>query len=114
MVSALRRLGFDKVYDTSFAADFTVIEEGREFLERFKKGERLPQFTSCCPAWVKYAEQYYPDYLNNLSTCKSPQQMFGSLCKELLSKDMNIPREYCRSIRNALHSQEFELYPKFC
>lgn len=93
MVSALRRLGFDKVYDTSFAADFTVIEEGREFLERFKKGERLPQFTSCCPAWVKYAEQYYPDYLNNLSTCKSPQQMFGSLCKELLSKDMNIPRE---------------------
>ena len=60
---------------------------------RFKKGERLPQFTSCCPAWVKYAEQYYPDLLGNLSSCKSPQQMFGSLCKELLSKDMNIPRE---------------------
>jgi NADH-quinone oxidoreductase subunit G len=93
MVAALRRLGFDKVYDTSFAADFTVIEEGKEFLDRFAKGEKLPQFTSCCPAWVKYAEQYYPDLLGNLSSCKSPQQMFGSLSKELLSKDLGMPRE---------------------
>ncbi len=93
MVAALRMLGFDHVYDTSFAADLTVIEEGNEFIERFKKGDRMPQFTSCCPAWVKYAEQFYPDMIPNLSSCKSPQQMFGSLCKDQLTKTLNIPRE---------------------
>jgi len=93
MVAALRLLGFDYVYDTSFAADLTVIEEGNEFLERYKKGERMPQFTSCCPAWVKFAEQYYPDMIGNLSSCKSPQQMFGSLCKDQLTGMLNIPRE---------------------
>ena len=93
MIAALRRIGFDKVYDTSFAADFTVIEEGKEFLERYKKGDNLPLFTSCCPAWVKYAEQYYPEMLSNLSSCRSPQQMFGSLCKDRLVKDMGIARE---------------------
>jgi NADH-quinone oxidoreductase subunit G len=93
IVTALRMMGFDRVYDTSFAADLTVIEEGNEFLARLNKGEKLPQFTSCCPAWVKFAEQYYPDMLGNLSTCRSPQQMFGSLCKEKLTKEMGITRD---------------------
>jgi len=93
IITALRRMGFDKVYDTCFGADFTVVEEGKEFLERRKNGENLPMFTSCCPAWVKFAEQYYPDFISHLSTCKSPQQMFGSLCKDLLTKELGIPRE---------------------
>ncbi|MDR2524665.1 MAG: [FeFe] hydrogenase, group A [Oscillospiraceae bacterium] len=93
IVSALRRMGFAKVYDTCFGADFTVVEEGREFLARKAAGENLPLFTSCCPAWVKFAEQYYPDLLSNLSTCRSPQQMFGALCKEQLTGELGIPRE---------------------
>lgn len=93
IVTALRMMGFDKVYDTSFAADFTVIEEGNEFLKRYQEKKNLPQFTSCCPAWIKFAEQYYPDMLDNLSSCRSPQQMFGSLCKDQLVKSLNIPRE---------------------
>lgn len=84
IAAALKSMGFDQVYDTSFAADLTVIEEASEFLERKTQGEKLPQFTSCCPAWVKYAEQYYPELLPNLSSCRSPQQMFGSLAKEIL------------------------------
>jgi NADH-quinone oxidoreductase subunit G len=93
IISALRRMGFDKVYDTCFAADFTVVEEGREFLQRYGQNKNLPLFTSCCPAWVKFAEQYYPDLIDHLSTCRSPQQMFGALCKDKLAKDLNIPRE---------------------
>ena len=93
MVAALRMLGFDYVYDTSFAADLTVIEEGNEFIQRFTKGDRMPQFTSCCPAWVKYCEQFYPDMIPNLSSCKSPQQMFGSLCKDHMTKNLGIARE---------------------
>jgi len=93
MVTALRRMGFDRVYDTCFGADFTVVEEGKEFLQRRQNNGNFPMFTSCCPAWVKFAEQYYPDYLSNLSTCSSPMQMFGALCKELLPKELNIPRE---------------------
>jgi len=92
-VTALRRIGFDKVYDTSFTADLTTVEEATEFLGRVAKGEKLPQFTSCCPAWVKFAEQFAPDYLSNLSSCKSPQQMFGSLAKKLLPEKMGISRE---------------------
>ncbi|MHB0913490.1 MAG: [FeFe] hydrogenase, group A [Armatimonadota bacterium] len=92
VVTALRRIGFDKVYDTSFAADLTTIEEGTEFLGRLEKGEKLPQFTSCCPAWVKFVEQFYPDYLANLSSCKSPQQMFGSLIKKHMA-DKGVKRE---------------------
>jgi NADH-quinone oxidoreductase subunit G len=84
MVAALKRLGFERVYDTSFAADLTVVEEANEFLQRKSKGERLPQFTSCCPGWVKFAEQYFADLLPQLSSCKSPQQMLGAVCKELL------------------------------
>ena len=93
IITALRRMGFDRVYDTCFGADFTVIEESREFLARYEKGEQLPLFTSCCPAWVKFAEQYYPDMLENLSSCKSPQQMFGSLCKDYLTKELGVKRE---------------------
>lgn len=93
MVAALKRLGFDEVYDTSFAADLTVIEEGTEFLARKAKGERLPLFTSCCPAWVRFAEQDYPELLPNLSTCRSPQQMFGSLVREILPAQRGIAKK---------------------
>jgi len=92
-VAALRRIGFNRVYDTSFAADLTTIEEGTEFLKRVEKGEKLPQFTSCCPAWVKFAEQFYPEYISNLSSCKSPQQMFGSLAKEYLPEELEVKKE---------------------
>jgi len=93
IITALRHMGVDRVYDTGFAADMTVIEEGKEFLQRYQKGERLPLFTSCCPAWVKFVEQSYPDLLPNVSTCRSPQQMMGSFCKEQLTKELGIPRE---------------------
>lgn len=86
LISALRTLGADKVFDTAFAADLTVLEETEEFLERVSSGERLPQFTSCCPAWVKYAEQFYPEFLPHLSSCRSPQQMMGSLIKKFYAK----------------------------
>ncbi len=131
IVASLRRMGIDKVYDTSFTADLTIVEEANEFLERYMKASlrgkspiglsrestavdslggkspiglsrestvvdsprgnspgELPQFTSCCPAWVKFAEQYYAEMLPNLSSCRSPQQMFGSLAKDVLAKDM--------------------------
>jgi NADH-quinone oxidoreductase subunit G len=93
MITALKRIGFEKVYDTSFTADLTVLEEAQEFINRKTKGIALPQFTSCCPAWVKFAEQYYPEYLPNLSSCKSPQQMFGSLARTMLPEMLNIKKE---------------------
>ena len=82
LVAGLRRIGFDEIYDTNFAADLTVIEESNEFLERLKSGENLPLFTSCCPGWVKFCENKYPEFRKNISTCRSPQQMFGALLKE--------------------------------
>ena len=91
--AALRAIGFDKVFDTSFAADLTVIEESNEFIKRVQAGEHMPQFTSCCPAWVKFVEQYYPELVDHLSTCRSPQQMFGSLSKEVLSATMGIEKK---------------------
>jgi NADH-quinone oxidoreductase subunit G len=93
VVAALKQLGFNQIYDTSFAADLTVLEEGTEFLERKSKGGQLPMFTSCCPGWVKYAEQYFPELLPNLSTCRSPQQMFGSLLKAMLPQQLKIERK---------------------
>ena len=81
MVAALRRLGFDKVFDTDAAADVTIVEEANELVERIQNGGVLPMITSCSPGWVKFAELYYPEQLANLSTCKSPQQMFGGLLK---------------------------------
>ncbi|ABK99106.1 2Fe-2S iron-sulfur cluster binding domain-containing protein [Pelobacter propionicus] len=93
MLAALKLLGFDQVYDVSFAADLTTIEEGSEFLERRSAGVRLPHFTSCCPAWVKYVEHFHPHLIGNLSTCKSPLQMFGALLKDRLPDLVQIPRE---------------------
>lgn len=93
IVAALRRLGFAKVYDTSFSADLTIWEEATEFVNRKTKGGTLPLFTSCCPAWVKMAEHDYPEILDHVSTCRSPQQMFGSVAKDLLPKEFGIRRE---------------------
>jgi NADH-quinone oxidoreductase subunit G/NADP-reducing hydrogenase subunit HndD len=81
MVAGLRRLGFDKVFDTDFTADLTILEEGSEFIDRLTNGGVLPLITSCSPGWIKYIEHFYPDLLANVSTCKSPQQMFGALAK---------------------------------
>lgn len=97
MVAALRRLGFDSVLDTDFTADLTIVEEGTELLRRLRKvlaeedtGTRIPMITSCSPGWIKYIEHLYPDKLDHLSTCKSPQQMFGALAKTYYAKARNI------------------------
>ena len=90
MVSALRRLGFDAVFDTDLAADLTIVEEANELVERIKKGGTLPMITSCSPGWVNYCEHYYPEFVENLSTCKSPQQMFGALTKTWYAKRMGL------------------------
>lgn len=82
LVAALRRIGFDEVYDTATGADLTVVEESKELLGRLESGERLPLFTSCCPAWVQYAKQTFPELAGNLSSCRSPMQMFASVLKE--------------------------------
>lgn len=81
LVTALKRLGFDAVFDTNWAADLTIMEEAHELIYRIKNGGVLPQFTSCSPAWVKFVEEFYPDLIPHLSTCKSPQQMFGAVAK---------------------------------
>ncbi|MBO5163822.1 MAG: iron hydrogenase small subunit [Ruminococcus sp.] len=90
MVAALRKLGFDKVFDTDFAADLTIMEEANEFLDRVKNGGKLPLITSCSPGWVKYCEHYFPDMTENLSSCKSPQQMFGATAKTYYAEKMGI------------------------
>ncbi|HNY68541.1 MAG TPA: NADH-dependent [FeFe] hydrogenase, group A6 [Bacillota bacterium] len=81
LVAGLRALGFDRVFDTNFTADLTILEEGNELLQRLTTGGTLPMITSCSPGWIKFIEHFYPDMLGNLSTCKSPQQMFGALAK---------------------------------
>ena len=90
MIAALRKLGFAKVFDTNFAADLTIMEEANEFLDRFKNGGKLPLITSCSPGWVKYCEHYYPDMIENLSSCKSPQQMFGAIAKTYYAEKMGL------------------------
>ncbi len=90
MVAAMRRLGFDGVFDVDTAADLTIIEEGNELLGRIKNGGTLPLITSCSPGWIRYAEQYYPDFLPNLSSCKSPQGMFGGLMKTYYAEKLGI------------------------
>lgn len=90
MAAALRRLGFDKVFDTDFGADLTIMEEATEFLQRVKEGGTLPMITSCSPGWVKYCEHYYPELTEHLSTCKSPQQMFGATIKTYYAQKMGI------------------------
>lgn len=89
IVAGLKRIGVDKVFDTLFAADMTTIEEANEFLERLSKNERLPLFTSCCPGWIKYCEQFHADLLPNVSSCRSPQQMFGSVAKKFYTNTAN-------------------------
>ena len=90
MATALRRLGFDKVFDTNFAADLTIMEESQELIERITNGGTLPMITSCSPGWIRYCEFYYPEQLDHLSTCKSPQQMFGATLKTWYAEKMGI------------------------
>lgn len=90
MVTALRRLGFDRVFDTDFAADLTIIEEGTELIGRLKNGGKLPMITSCSPGWIKYCEHFHNDFLDNLSSCKSPHQMLGALTKSYYAEKMGI------------------------
>ncbi len=93
MAAALRRLGFDKVFDTNFSADLTIMEEAHEFIHRVQNGGVLPLITSCSPGWVKYCEHYFPDMTENLSSCKSPQQMFGAIAKSYYAEKMGIKPE---------------------
>jgi NADH-quinone oxidoreductase subunit G/NADP-reducing hydrogenase subunit HndD len=86
MVATLRKLGFKRVFDTSFTADLTIMEEGSELVKRIQTGGTLPMMTSCSPGWIKYVEQFYPDFIPNLSTCKSPQQMMGAVIKSFFAK----------------------------
>lgn len=90
MAAALRRIGFDKVFDTNFSADLTIMEESHEFLDRVQNGGVLPLITSCSPGWIKYCEHYFPDMTENLSSCKSPQQMFGAVVKTYYAEKMGI------------------------
>ena len=90
MAAALRRLGFDKVFDTNFSADLTIMEEAHEFIDRVQNGGVLPLITSCSPGWVKYCEHYFPDMTENLSSCKSPQQMFGAIAKSYYAEKAGI------------------------
>jgi len=93
MNAALRRLGFDRVFDTSFSADLTIMEEASELFHRVKTGGKLPLFTSCCPAWIDFMEQNYPDMLDNLSSCKSPQQMLGAVIKSFYAEKQGLKPE---------------------
>src|SRR5574344_478109 len=90
MVAALRRLGFDKVFDTQFTADLTIMEEGHELINRLTTNGKLPMVTSCSPGWIKFIEHFYPKSLSHLSTCKSPQQMFGAVAKTYYAEKMGI------------------------
>jgi NADH-quinone oxidoreductase subunit G len=90
MVTALRSMGFNRVFDISFSADMTIFEEANEFVERLGNGGVFPMFTSCCPAWIKFVEQYYPDMLKNLSSCRSPQGMFGSVARKMLPENLQV------------------------
>jgi len=93
MVTALKKLGFDKVFDTNTGADITIMEEASEFIERFKENDNLPMITSCSPGWIKYIEMNYPELLPHLSTCKSPHQMFGALIKTYFAKKEGLDPE---------------------
>lgn len=86
LVAAMRTMGFDKIYDTNFGADLTIMEESKELAERLERGEKLPLFTSCCPGWVKFCETKYPEFAGNISTCRSPQGMFSAVVKEYFAK----------------------------
>ncbi len=93
MVTAMKMMGFDQVYDTCFAADMTIFEEATEFIERLSSNDSLPMFTSCCPAWVKFVETYYPEMLPNVSTTRSPQAIFGAVARKTLPAKLGIKPE---------------------
>lgn len=115
MTAALRRLGFDYVFDTSFSADLTIMEEGSEFLRRFTAGEtrELPMFTSCCPGWVRYLKSHRPDWTGRLSTAKSPQQMFGAVAKNYFARQLGVDPEkiYCVSIMPCIAKKQESALP---
>ena len=90
MVAAIRRLGVDEVFNMDVTADLTIMEEATELLERIKNNDTMPMFTSCCPGWIKFVEHYYPDFIPNLSTCKSPQQMFGAVLKTYYAQKIGV------------------------
>jgi iron-only hydrogenase group A len=98
MVNALRRLGFDRVFDTSFSADLTIMEEASELVQRIRDNGTLPMMTSCSPGWIKYIEQFYPGFIDNMSTCKSPQQMLGAIIKNYYAEKHNIDPENIYSV----------------
>jgi NADH-quinone oxidoreductase subunit G/NADP-reducing hydrogenase subunit HndD len=98
MNAALRKIGFDKVFDTSFSADLTIMEESAELIDRVGNGGVLPMFTSCCPAWVKYIEEFATDLLPNVSSCKSPQQMLGAVIKSYFAENANVKPENIYSV----------------
>ena len=110
MVSAMRMIGFDKIFDTNFSADLTIMEEANEFLDRVKNGGKLPLITSCSPGWIKFCEYYYPEFIENLSSCKSPQQMFGAITKTWYAEKNNIdPKDIvCVSIMPCV-AKKFEI-----
>jgi len=90
MTAAMRRVGFDRIFDTSFAADLTIMEEASELVERLTKGGKLPQMTSCSPGWIKFVETFYPEFIDNISSCKSPQQMMGAILKSYYAEKEGI------------------------
>ena len=96
--AALRKIGFNAVFDTSFSADLTIMEESAELIQRIQNGGKLPMFTSCCPAWVKYIEEFYPEMLENVSSCKSPQQMMGAIVKSYYAKQVGLDPENIFSV----------------
>ena len=93
IADALRQLGFDKVFDTKFGADLTIMEEAHELIDRMQNDGVLPMITSCCPGWIKYAEHFYPDMLDHISSCKSPRQMQGAVVKSCFAEKAGIPKE---------------------
>jgi len=106
-VAGLRRLGFNAIFDTTFGADLTVVEESKEIIERIEKNENLPILTSCCPGWINFLEHSFPNLKYMPSTCKSPQQMTGAIIKTLLCrKNGHRPQGYCGGLSNALYCQE--------
>ncbi len=107
MAAAMRRLGFDKVFDTDFGADLTIMEEGYELLDRIQNGGVLPMITSCSPGWVKYCEHFFPEFLPNLSSCKSPHQMLGAMVKSYYAEKNGLrSQRYLRRLCHALHGQK--------
>ena len=110
MIAALKRLGFDKVFDVDTAADLTIMEEGTEFIGRLTNGGKLPMITSCSPGWIKFCEHYYPEFTENLSTCKSPQGMFGAMVKSYYAEKAGIdPKDIVTVSIMPCTAKKFEL-----